>query len=384
MKKIYQTNQLLKFIFIATAVIIVVVSTIFTNRLAEKLSVEETKKVEIWAEATRQLLLADENTDVNFLLQIIEGNTTIPVIMTDEHDNMLSHRNISTPKNKEEEFLISKISKLKNDRQPIVFKLDDDSQQFIYYDESSLLKQLHVFPYVQFGIIILFFIIVILAFSSTKRAEQNQVWVGLSKETAHQLGTPISSLLAWTELLKSRHEDDKLLLDMEKDVKRLSIIAERFSKIGSKPDLKETELADALSNAVNYMKNRSSSKVSITLQYPENESISVPLNVPLFEWVIENLCKNAIDAMNGIGKIDVLVKTNEREAVIDITDTGKGMERKFFKAIFTPGYTTKKRGWGLGLSLAKRIIEEYHKGKIFVKQSEINVGTTFRIMIPRA
>lgn len=384
MKKIYQTNQLLKFIFIAIAVIIVVVSTIFTNRLAEKLSVEETKKVEIWAEATRQLLLADENTDVNFLLNIIEGNTTIPVIMTDEHDNMLSHRNISTPKNKEEEFLISKISKLKNDRQPIVFKLDDDSQQFIYYDESSLLKQLHVFPYVQFGIIILFFIIVILAFSSTKRAEQNQVWVGLSKETAHQLGTPISSLLAWTELLKSRHEDDKLLLDMEKDVKRLSIIAERFSKIGSKPDLKETELADALSNAVNYMKNRSSSKVSITLQYPENESISVPLNVPLFEWVIENLCKNAIDAMNGIGKIDVLVKTNEREAVIDITDTGKGMERKFYKAIFTPGYTTKERGWGLGLSLAKRIIEEYHKGKIFVKQSEINVGTTFRIMIPRA
>ena len=384
MKKIYQTNQLLKFIFIAIAVIIVVVSTIFTNRLAEKLSVEETKKVEIWAEATRLLLLADENTDVNFLLQIIEGNTTIPVIMTDEHDNMLSHRNISTPKNKEEEFLISKISKLKNDRQPIVFKLDDDSQQFIYYDESSLLKQLHVFPYVQFGIIILFFIIVILAFSSTKRAEQNQVWVGLSKETAHQLGTPISSLLAWTELLKSRHEDDKLLLDMEKDVKRLSIIAERFSKIGSKPDLKETELADALSNAVNYMKNRSSSKVSITLQYPENESISVPLNVPLFEWVIENLCKNAIDAMNGIGKIDVLVKTNEREAVIDITDTGKGMERKFYKAIFTPGYTTKERGWGLGLSLAKRIIEEYHKGKIFVKQSEINVGTTFRIMIPRA
>ena len=384
MRKIYQTNQLLKFIFIAIAVIIVVVSTIFTNRLAEKLSVEETKKVEIWAEATRQLLLADENTDVNFLLNIIEGNTTIPVIMTDEHDNMLSHRNISTPKNKEEEFLISKISKFKKDRQPIVFKLDDDSQQFIYYDESSLLKQLHIFPYVQFGIIILFFIIVILAFSSTKRAEQNQVWVGLSKETAHQLGTPISSLLAWTELLKSRHEDDKLLLDMEKDVKRLSIIAERFSKIGSKPDLKETELADALSNAVNYMKNRSSSKVSITLQYPENESIHVPLNVPLFEWVIENLCKNAIDAMNGIGKIDLLVKTNEKEAVIDITDTGKGMERKFYKAIFTPGYTTKERGWGLGLSLAKRIIEEYHKGKIFVKQSEINVGTTFRIIIPKA
>lgn len=384
MRKIYQTNQLLKFIFIAIAVIIVVVSTIFTNRLAEKLSVEETKKVEIWAEATRQLLLADENTDVNFLLNIIEGNTTIPVIMTDEHDNMLSHRNLKTPKNKEKEFITSKIVKFKNDRPPIVFSLDDESKQFIYYDESSLLKQLHVFPYVQFGIIILFFIIVILAFSSTKRAEQNQVWVGLSKETAHQLGTPISSLLAWTELLKSRHEEDKLLLDMEKDVKRLSIIAERFSKIGSKPDLKPTLLFDALSNAVNYMKNRSSSKVSINLHYPENEPISVPLNVPLFEWVIENLCKNAIDAMNGIGKIDLEVKTNDIEVIIDITDTGKGMERKFYKAIFTPGYTTKERGWGLGLSLARRIIEEYHKGKIFVKQSEINAGTTFRIILPKA
>lgn len=384
MKKIYQTNQLLKFIFIAIAVIIVLVSTIFTNRLAEKLSIEETKKIEIWADATRQLLLADENTDVNFLLNIIEGNTTIPVIMTDENDNLLSYRNINAPKSKEEEFMDGKIKKFKKGHQPIVFSLDDGSKQYIYYEESMLLKQLHVFPYVQFGIIFLFFIIVILAFASTKRAEQNRVWVGLSKETAHQLGTPISSLLAWTELLKSRHQDDKLLLDMEKDVKRLSIIAERFSKIGSKPDLKETELSDALSNAVNYMKKRSSSKVIISLHYPENESIRIPLNVPLFEWVIENLCKNAIDAMDGSGKIDLTVKTNSKETTIDITDTGKGMERKFYKAVFSPGYTTKTRGWGLGLSLAKRIIEEYHKGKIFVKQSEINVGTTFRIILPHA
>lgn len=384
MKKIYQTNQLLKFVFIAIAVIIVLVSTIFTNRLAEKLSIEETKKIEIWADATRQLLLADENTDVNFLLNIIEGNTTIPVIMTDENDNLLSYRNINAPKSKEEEFMDGQIKKFKKGHQPIVFSLDDGSMQYIYYEESMLLKQLHVFPYVQFGIIFLFFIIVILAFASTKRAEQNRVWVGLSKETAHQLGTPISSLLAWTELLKSRHQDDKLLLDMEKDVKRLSIIAERFSKIGSKPDLKETELFDALSNAVNYMKKRSSSKVIISLHYPENESIRIPLNVPLFEWVIENLCKNAIDAMDGSGKIDLTVKTNSKETTIDITDTGKGMERKFYKAVFSPGYTTKTRGWGLGLSLAKRIIEEYHKGKIFVKQSEINVGTTFRIILPHS
>lgn len=384
MKEIYQTNQLLKFTFIAIAVIIVVASTVFTNRLAEKLSVEETKKIEIWADATKQLLLADENTDVNFLLNIIEGNTTIPVIMTDENDNMLSYRNINTPKSKEEEFISGKIKKLKKEHQPIAFSLNDGSKQFIYYDDSLLLKRLHIFPYVQFGVIFLFFIIVILAFASTKRAEQNRVWVGLSKETAHQLGTPISSLLAWTELLKSRHQEDKLLLDMEKDVKRLEIIAERFSKIGSKPDLKKTELFDALSNAVNYMRNRSSNKVVISLHYPENESIAVPLNIPLFEWVIENLCKNAIDAMDGIGKIDLIVKANEKDVTIDITDTGKGMERKFYKAVFSPGYTTKTRGWGLGLSLAKRIIEEYHKGKIFVKQSEINVGTTFRIILPHS
>lgn len=384
MKEIYQTNQLLKFTFIAIAVIIVVASTVFTNRLAEKLSVEETKKIEIWADATKQLLLADENTDVNFLLNIIEGNTTIPVIMTDENDNMLSYRNINTPKSKEEEFISGKIKKLKKEHQPIAFSLNDGSKQFIYYDDSLLLKRLHIFPYVQFGVIFLFFIIVILAFASTKRAEQNRVWVGLSKETAHQLGTPISSLLAWTELLKSRHQEDKLLLDMEKDVKRLEIIAERFSKIGSKPDLKKTELFDALNNAVNYMRNRSSNKVVISLHYPENESIAVPLNIPLFEWVIENLCKNAIDAMDGIGKIDLIVKANEKDVTIDITDTGKGMERKFYKAVFSPGYTTKTRGWGLGLSLAKRIIEEYHKGKIFVKQSEINVGTTFRIILPHS
>ena len=382
MKKIYQTNQILKFVFIAVAMIIVIASGIFTNRLAEKLSGEETKKIEIWAEATRQLVLADENTDMNFLLGIIEGNTTIPVIMTDENDRMLQHRNIKVPKSNEESFFNKKIANLKEVRPLIVVKLDADTRQFIYYDESSLLKRLHIFPYVQLGIIIVFLVIVILVFSSTKKAEQNQVWVGLSKETAHQLGTPISSLLAWTELLKLRHEDDKLINDMEKDVRRLSIIAERFSKIGSKPDLKKTDLTEAMNNAVSYMKNRSSNKVNITLHYPENELIAVPLNVPLFEWVIENLCKNAIDAMNGSGKIDISVKKNAKDVFIDVKDSGKGMDRNMYKAIFTPGFTTKERGWGLGLSLAKRIIEEYHRGKIFVKQSELGIGTIFRIILP--
>lgn len=383
MNKIYQTNLILKYVFIFVAMLIVIISTFFTNRLAENLAVEETKKIEIWAEATKQLIFAEDDTDVNFLLNIIEGNTTIPVIMTDENDNMLQHRNVKLPKSNEEAFFKNKIAKLKDKRAPIVVKLDENMVQYIYYDESFLLKQLQIFPFVQFGIIFVFFIIVILVFSSTKRAEQNQVWVGLSKETAHQLGTPISSLLAWTELLKLRYEESKLINDMEKDVQRLSIIAERFSKIGSKPDLKPTDIIDSLENAVNYIKNRSSNKVNITLHTPENTSISTPLNIPLFEWVVENLCKNAIDAMDGSGKLDLYVKDGPDEVTIDVKDTGKGMERKLHKAIFTPGFTTKARGWGLGLSLAKRIVEEYHKGKIFVKQSEINVGTTFRIIIPK-
>lgn len=383
MNKIYQTNQILKYVFSAVAMLIVIISTFFTNRLAENLAVEETKKIEIWAEATKQLIFADDDTDVNFLLNIIEGNTTIPVIMTDEHDNMLQHRNVKQPKHNEEAFFKEKIAKLKEKRKPIVVKLDEDLVQYIYYDESFLLKQLHIFPFVQFGIIIVFFIIVILAFASTKRAEQNQVWVGLSKETAHQLGTPISSLLAWTELLKLRYQESKLINDMEKDVQRLSIIADRFSKIGSKPDLKPTNIVVSLENAVNYIKNRSSNKVKISLHTPEKFSITTPLNIPLFEWVIENLCKNAIDAMDGSGILDIYINENQKDVIIDVKDNGKGMERKLHKAIFTPGFTTKARGWGLGLSLARRIVEEYHKGKIFVKQSEINVGTTFRIIIPK-
>ncbi|MBP1663128.1 MAG: integral rane sensor signal transduction histidine kinase [Bacteroidetes bacterium] len=383
MNKTYQTNKILKFLFIVGAILIVLASTIFTNRLAGKLSVEEQKKIQIWAEATRQLILADETTDMNFILNIIEGNTTIPVIITDNNDQMIEYRNIKAPEKNNEDFFRKKIATLKNKKNRFEINLrESNTKQYIYYDDSLILKQLYIFPYIQFGVIFVFFVIVILAFSSTKRAEQNKVWVGLSKETAHQLGTPISSLLAWTELLKIRYEDDKLITDMEKDVNRLRVIADRFSKIGSKPDLKKSDLKETLSNAVNYMNNRSSNKVEISLNFNEGIPSIVPLNVPLFEWVIENLCKNAIDAMNGIGRISLNVKNTENEIIIDIKDTGKGMERNLYKAVFSPGFTTKERGWGLGLSLAKRIIEEYHQGKIFVKHSEINVGTTFRIILP--
>ncbi|MGC3979604.1 MAG: HAMP domain-containing sensor histidine kinase [Paludibacteraceae bacterium] len=381
MTKTYQNTQILKFIFISIAMIIVIVSTFFTNRLAKSLSVEERKKVETVAEATKQFSVSSETSDLNLILKVLQDNTTIPVILVDEKGTIYEYRNIDVPEKDPNRFLKKKVNVFRSKNEPVTIKLDDGTKQYILYDDSSLLKQLYIFPYVQFGVIIIFILVAYFAFSGTKRAEQNRVWVGLSKETAHQLGTPISSLLAWTELLKLRYGDEKLISDMEKDVNRLRIIAERFSKIGSKPDLKYVVLYKTLGNAINYIRNRTSNKVEINLQFLIDENLEMKLNVPLFEWVIENLCKNAIDAMNGSGKIDVKVTELEDKIIIDVTDTGKGMERKMYKAVFSPGFTTKERGWGLGLSLAKRIIEEYHQGKIFVKQSEIGIGTTFRIIL---
>lgn len=366
-----------KLIFIVAGAAIIILSTLFTNRLASALALEERKKIELWAEATRQLT-EDETADIDFLLKIIEGNTTIPVIIIDKNDVLLDSRNFKS--NDKTELNEKIIQQLKKKNPPIIVKLNEDTQ-YIYYDDSLLLKQLYVFPYIQLGVIIIFLSIAFFAFSGTKKAEQNRVWVGLSKETAHQLGTPISSLLAWVDILKNRHEEDKLIGEMAKDVNRLRIIAERFSKIGSAPDLQLVSLNETLTNAVQYIGNRSSQKVIIKCHFPEENSVFIRLNVPLFEWVIENLCKNAIDAMDGTGKIDITVIHKEKEVCIDVKDTGKGLEKKYFKTIFNPGFTTKKRGWGLGLSLAKRIVEQYHGGKIFVKQSELRIGTTFRIIL---
>lgn len=377
--KLYEISQRLKLLFITIAIGIVLVSTLFTNRLAKSLAAEEQKKVEIWAEATRQFIVADENTNINFISSIIEGNSSIPVIMTDVEDKMLFSRNINEPKTNIEDFYTKEVERLKEKRPALEVKLDN-TIQYIYYDDSLFLKQLYYFPFVQLGVIIIFLLVAFFAFSGTKKAEQNQVWVGLSKETAHQLGTPISSLLAWVDLLKMRH-NDKLIDEMQKDVNRLRIIAERFSKIGSKPDLQVVSLNETLTDAIQYMSNRSSQKVAINCHFTNEEHLFILLNVPLFEWVIENLCKNAIDAMDGIGNIDIHVTKKNKEVIIDVKDTGKGMDKRKYKVVFTPGFTTKSRGWGLGLSLAKRIIEEYHGGKIFVKQSEINVGTIFRIIL---
>ncbi len=380
MKELYHTSETLKYIFIFVALAIVVFSVWFTNNLAHNLATEESRKIEIWAEATRQLILADENTDFNFMLFIIEGNTTIPVYMVDDEDRIIFSRNVKEPAKNPDAFHAAEIARLKADRDPIEVRLDENTVQYIYYDDSLLLKQLHYFPYIQFSVIFVFLLVASIAFLGTLKAEQNQVWVGLSKETAHQLGTPISSLLAWQELLGNKYPEDKLLPEMGKDINRLRIIAERFSKIGSQPELKQEDLVCTIENAINYMKSRTSNKVEINLTYDKRPLVS-NLNVPLFEWVIENLCKNAIDAMNGAGKIHFAVSAYERFLQIDVSDTGKGIERSHFKTIFKPGYTTKRRGWGLGLSLSKRIVESYHHGKIFVKQSEIGTGTTFRILL---
>ena len=378
--KLYAQTRHLRLIFIFIAVGIVLASTVFTNRLANSLAAEEQKKVEIWAEAIRQSILLDEGTNTDLIVKIIAGNTTIPIIMTDAKNNVISSLNIVEPQAGLTEFYNKKIELFKASRSPIEIKIDKTTQ-YIYYDESLFLKQLFYFPYVQLGVIFIFLLVAFVAFSGTKRAEQNQVWVGLSKETAHQLGTPISSLLAWVDLLKMRHQEDNLIGEMEKDVKRLGIIAERFSKIGSKPDLQLVSLNETLQNAVQYMSKRTSQKVTIECHFTNEEHVFIHLNTPLFEWVIENLCKNAIDAMDGIGRIDINVLHKNDEVTIDVKDTGKGIDKSKFKMVFTPGFTTKKRGWGLGLSLAKRIIEEYHVGKIFVKQSELNVGTVFRIIL---
>jgi len=361
--------------------IIVIVSVLYTNYIAEQLAEEERKKMELWAEATKQFIIADENENIDFLLQVMEGNTTIPVYMVDADYHLLMSRNVREPKRNVEEFYADKIATLRESQQPIKVQISDDIVQYIYYEDSYLLKRLYYFPYIEFSLILTFVIIAVITLLIVQRSEQNSLWIGLSKETAHQLGTPISSLNAWNELLKARYPDDALLPQMDEDIKRLQMIAERFSKIGSQPEVEVHELVPVLQEAVNYMRARTSSKVEYILHTPPAEHCEVKMCVPLFEWVIENLCKNAIDSMEGVGTITISTQVADRKVFIDVADTGKGIDRHRYKTIFRPGYTSKKRGWGLGLSLSRRIIEDYHHGKLFVKQSQIGVGTTFRIVL---
>ena len=384
--KWFERIKNVKLLLIIAAIIIAIASLLTSKYLIDDLKREELNKMEVWAEAMRSLNQADENTDINLVLKVLNGNNTIPVVVLDSDGEVQTSRNLGKVFKADQDSLPeikSMAQAMKKARQTIRINLDDaDDYIEICYDESLMLKRLAVYPYIQLGVVVIFVLIALFALFASMKAEQNKVWVGLSKETAHQLGTPISSLTAWTEVLRDTYPDDEMLPEMEKDVKRLERIAERFSKIGSIPELKEVDIKEVLGRVVEYMAHRTSSKVVISTHFPDHR-IEVKMVASLFEWVVENLCKNAVDAMNGTGRIDLYLQDRGDSVVLEVTDTGKGMPKSHFKSVFKPGFTTKARGWGLGLSLAKRIVEEYHKGRIFVKNSEVGKGTTFRIELPK-
>lgn len=385
-----ESMRRVKFLLVVAAVIIAVVSLVVSHFLVKDLSRNEQSNMEVWAEAMRSLNSADENTDIQLVLKVIEGNNNIPVIVLDSHDEVQTYRNLSLSSKTAADSLseVHQLARsLKENDHVIRIDLPGDSItppdcMYVCYDESLMIRRLAYYPYVQLGIVLVFVAIAIFALLSSKRAEQNKVWVGLSKETAHQLGTPISSLMAWVEVLKESYPEDELLPEMEKDVSRLQRIAERFSKIGSLPECKPENVNEVVEHVAEYIDKRTSNKVLLTTQMPSQPLIA-NVCAPLFEWVIENLCKNAVDAMDGKGQIHILAQEDENIFIIEVSDTGKGIPKNRIRTVFKPGYTTKARGWGLGLALCKRIVEEYHNGRIFVKNSELGSGTTFRIELKK-
>ncbi len=394
MANIYDIRRYGKFAFLIASAAVAAVFLYFSNSLVNDLSAQERERMEIWADATKQIVAsADQGNDIDFLLRIIERNTTIPVLLTDDSMHILQFRNFRLPEAapegsftlspRNEAYLNAKLRSLANSPNVIEIEIAPDVSQYLYYEDSTLLKSLSIYPYVLLLVMLAFIAVVYFAVLSTKKAEQNKVWVGLSKETAHQLGTPISSLMAWMELLPEMGVDRETLVEMNKDVNRLSTIASRFSKIGSAPRMEHSDLNAIVSGAVDYMTTRISPRIKLSHSLPDHE-IPVMASAPLLEWVVENLVKNAVDAMEGSGSITVSLTSaaDGRMAFVEVSDTGKGIARKNFKTVFNPGYTTKKRGWGLGLTLVKRIVEDYHGGRIFVKDSEPGVGTTFRIEFP--
>lgn len=377
----FDKKVLAKYIFIAIAIAIAISFLIISNQMAGDMAKDERQKMELWAEA---LQLAASNNGVDELdltLKILSSNKTIPVILCDEDDNVLMTANVDVSVNDSLKYLAEQIDYFKKSNSPIVIE-SPNFKQYVYYGDSSTLKRLQYYPFIQIGVMTFFICVSFLALLSTKNAEQNKLWVGLSKETAHQLGTPISSMLAWVEYLKSKTSDISTLNEMEKDVMRLQVVADRFSKIGSTPAPETREVGEEMRQSVAYLEKRISKKVKFEFDIPR-DPLYAKVSTSLFSWVIENLTKNAVDAMEGQGHIVFKLSQRNGLVCIDITDSGKGLPKAMFKSIFSPGFTTKERGWGLGLSLAKRIIEDYHKGKIYVKSSEIGVGTTFRIELAR-
>ena len=381
-KDIYTRKKTWKFWLLIFAIIIGIFSLFVTNSLVKSLAYEEKKKIEIWAYATNQMVNISDDGNFSLAIKVMESNENIPIILADENDSILNYRNLNPINEITDEYLQKQLVIMKEQNEPIEIQVFEDYKQLLYYKDSILLTRLKYYPMFQLGLITLFMFIAYLAFSSARKAEQNQVWAGMAKETAHQLGTPLSSLMAWVELLKSKEETKDIVLEMEKDVARLETITDRFSKIGSKPTLEDENIVQVVVEATNYLKSRLPEKVLIEL-HSEKPSIIVPDSVVLLNWVIENICKNAVDAMKGEGLIKIEMEEDESHVKIQINDTGKGIEPELISSIFKPGVTSKKRGWGLGLSLSKRIIEEYHKGKIFVKSSVEGKGTTFSVLLQK-
>ena len=373
MKRIYLHTRI-TITALIFAFFMVLFSVIFTHYLSRKFAEEEGRNIAMWAEATQQFILADENTNIDFVSSIIEGNTTIPVYLLDSQNHVLLSRNVKRPAPYPERL-----------HGPIEVKISSDVTNYIYYDDSVYIKLLRYMPYVELGLIVIFVLIAFITVHLARRSEQDRVWVGLTKETAHQLGTPISSLLAWQELLKNQYPDDDFLPQMSMDIDRLQMITERFSKVGSVPELTKQPIVPILKKTFDYMHTRVSKKVVMEFYAEEDTShVCCELCVPLFAWVIENLIRNAVDAMNGVGRIRMVVQRDAENLLIDVSDTGCGIARSLFYRVFEPGFTSKTRGWGLGLSLSKRIVEDYHGGKIFIEHSQLDVGTTFRIIIKEA
>lgn len=372
-----------KYLLIVVAAVIAAASLLVSNALVNDLKREEEAKMQVWASAMSSLISADVNADVTLEQEIITGNSTIPVIFIDDKGSIISYNNVDIPVGADTlSVLMERAAGMRAEGKAIPVPMGDLGVYSACYDDSEILLRLSYYPYVQLSVVLLFFVICFVAIISSKRAEQNRVWVGLSKETAHQLGTPISSLMAWTAVLKEKYSGDELVSEMEHDVARLQRVAERFSKIGSMPEPVAEDLVAVIEGVVEYMKRRSPAKVVYRLELPRRPLL-VRMNAPLIEWVVENLCKNAVDAMDGCGKITVTVSQSGERAFVDVEDTGKGIPRSLRRKVFAPGYTTKKRGWGLGLSLAKRIMQEYHKGRIYVRKSVPGVGTTFRLELKK-
>lgn len=406
LRNIYDSRRIWKMGLMVVSVTLVAGFLYMSNRIARDLAEQERDRMEIWANATKELAtmgneqtdmdgnpVTTMQTDVDFLLSIIEGNHNIPVLLVDDQGEIMLHRNFRLPEpidslapyaisDANMIYLKKKLAKLEHSSNQIEIRIDENTTQHLYYEDSTTLRSLAWFPYIQLAVLLIVLGVAYFALISVKKAEQNRVWVGLSKETAHQLGTPISSLMAWTQMLGSMGIDPSIVADMDKDVHRLGVIADRFSKIGSMPDKELTFINEAVGQSLAYMSTRIPKRVELSIHLDDAQNCGIMLCQSLFEWVMENLTKNAVDAMDGEGKLDITVTCANEQALILVHDTGKGIARKNFKNVFTPGFTTKKRGWGLGLTLVKRIIEEYHGGHIYIKDSELGRGTTFAIELP--